>query len=380
MNKVLVLLSCLSLSACDLDLGSSYDPTTRTMYVDYYQEPCTDSATSLCFRTSLNSDDAYAVNTKGMSGFEALKWGSRYTVQVEAERDDNGKDTHYTLESIDSTKVIDASTNEFVLTFNMASGILQDNQNSEWIIAAKKTFTCTDADCTALTNAARDTNKIQLSFSTENDELTLLAVKCQSSDSNFSSVCEGVNDAVFDIAHYQTDCGLAVPRLCLVYKEEADASTDWNVLPFSITGFTAQWGLQYELDLTVKIQAKSLKSVEFIKENDAVKDRTNESFKMIMRTGVGGLEKSEGDVIRYDGLDFNCARFNQCNDIDDAVASADSSNEQFLILQALVESPGENAGDSPVIIIEDLLCDAGSNEFALDCVSDYDDVYWVEVK
>jgi hypothetical protein len=123
-----------------------------------------------------------------------------------------------------------------------------------------------------------------------------------------------------------------------------------------------------------------LKSVEFIKENDAVKDRTNESFKMIMRTGVGGLEKSEGDVIRYDGLDFNCARFNQCNDIDDAVASADSSYEQFLILQALVESPGENAGDSPVIIIEDLLCDAGSNEFALDCVSDYDDVYWVEVK
>ena len=384
MNKVLILLSCLSLSACDLDLGSSYDPTTRTMYVDYYQEPCTDSSTSLCFRTSLKADDGYTVNTKGMSGFEALKWGTRYAVQVEAKRDDNGKDTHYTLESIDTSEVIDASTNEFVLTFNMASGILQDNQNSEWIIASEKAFACSDADCVALTSAARDTNKIQLNFSAENDELTLLAVKCQSSDSNFSSECEDIKDAVFDIAHYQTDCGLPVPRLCLVYKEETDASTDWNILPFSITGFTAQWGLQYELDLTVKIQAKDLKSAQLIKESDSVKDRTNESFKMIMRTGVAGLEKSDNDVIRYDEIDFNCARYNQCNDINDAVARANSSYDQFLILQAFVESADESSdqssGDAPVIIIENLVCDAASNEFVVDCVSDYDDVYWVNAE
>jgi hypothetical protein len=53
--------------------------------------------------------------------------GGRYIVQVEAEQDSSGKDIHYSFESINSTQVIDASNNEFGLTFNMASGILFDN-------------------------------------------------------------------------------------------------------------------------------------------------------------------------------------------------------------------------------------------------------------
>jgi hypothetical protein len=374
MNKIFILLACLYLSACELDLGSSYDPTTRTMYVDYYQEACNESSTSLCLRTRFDIDDVFEINEISMSGFEALQWGSRYTVQVEAERDGNGKDTHYSFEGIDSTEVIDASKNEFVLTFNMISGILQDNQNNSWIIAAEKVFSCSVADCTLLANAARDSEKIQLSFSAENNALTLLAVKCQSSDSNFSTTCEGINDGVFDIAHYRSDCGLAQPRLCLVYKEDTDASTEWNILPLEITGFTAQWGQQYQLDVEVKIEAKDLKSVEFVKENDPVIDRTNESFNMIMRTGASGLAVSANDVIRYDDIEFNCSRYSQCGDIDDAVERATDDHEQFLILEAIVETSGE----TPVIVIKDLVCDEQANVFKTECVAKNNDVYWIE--
>ena len=374
MNKVFILLACLSLAACKLDLGSSYDPTTRAMYVDYYQQACNESSASLCLRTRFDTEDAFAVNQVSMSGFEELQWGSRYTVQVEVERNGDAKDTHYSLEGISSTEDIDASNNEFVLTFNMANQILLDNQNNSWIIAADKTFSCTETNCTLLESSYRDNEKIQLSFSAENDELTLLAVKCQASDANFSSVCEGINDAVFDVAHYRSDCGLAEPRLCLVYKEDTDASTQWNVLPFEISAFTAQWGQQYQLDVKVKIEAKDLKSVEYIKEKDAARDRINESFKMVMRTGASGLAGSANDVISYDGMAFNCARFNQCNDIDTAVSKATSSQERFLILQAFVESSGE----TPVIVIEDLVCDAQGDEFKIECVSKYDDVYWIE--
>lgn len=374
MNKLFIVIASLALSACDLDLGSSYDPTTRTMYVDYYQEACDESSILLCLRTRFDIEDDFEINTVSMSGFDGLQWGSRYTVQVEAERDGDGKDTHYSLEGIDNTVIIDASNNNFLLTFNMTSQILLDNQNSSWIIAAEKVFSCSAADCTLLAESYRDDQKIQLSFSAENDELTLLAVKCQSSDSNFTSECEGINDAVFDVAHYQTDCGLTEPRLCLVYKEEADASTDWNVLPFEITGFTAQWGKQYQLNVEVKIEAKDLKSVTFKSEETAVTDQINESFRMVMRTGASGLEVSANDVIRYDGMTFNCAQFSQCSDIDDAVERATDANEQLLILEAFVESSGE----TPVIVISDLICDEQADMFKTECVAKHDDVYWNE--
>lgn len=379
MNKLFIFFTCLCLAACDLGLGSHYDATTRTMYVDYYQEVCEENSTELCLRIRFDEDDAFAVSTVSMSGFDDVQWGSRYTVQVEVERDGGGKDTHYRFESIESSEVIDARTNSFVLTFNMASGILVDQQNNHWLIAADKAFSCSEADCGLLANSYRDGEKIQLSFSAADNELTLLGVKCQSSVADFTSLCEGVNEAVFDIAHYQSDCGLSEPRLCMVYKEKTDASTEWNILPFAIKDFTPQWGLQYQLDVNVSIQAKDLKSVEYIKENDAEIDRTNESFKMIMRTGASGLAVSSNNVIRYDGIDFDCSRFNQCNDIDNAVERATSEQERYLILKAVVESVVvDSANDVPVIIIEDVLCDASASDFSAECVADYDDVYWID--
>jgi hypothetical protein len=377
MNKLFIVVVSLALAACDLGLGSSYDPTTRTMYVDYYQEACNESSTSLCFRTRLSSEDDFSLNEVSMLGFEDLEWGTRYTVQVEAERDANGKDTLYRLQGIDATEIIDSSNNNFLLTFNMTSEILLDNQNNSWIISAEKVFSCTDSDCALLAGAYRDAEKIQLNFSAENNNLTLLAVKCQSSESSFSSECEGVNDSVLDVAHYQTDCGLFEPRLCLVYKEDADASTDWNVLPFEIIDFTFQWGQQYTLDVEVKIEAKDLKSVTFKKENSTPVDQTNTSFKMVMRTGASGLTASDNEVINYDGIEFNCSRFNKCSEIDDAISKATDNEERFLILQAIVET----SAAIPVVIIQDLTCHAGGNDaFKVDCLadSDNDDVYWIE--
>lgn len=376
MNKIFIILASLTLSACDLDLGSSYDPTTRTMYVDYYQEACSESTTTLCLRTRFDTDDAFEINTVPMSGFEGLQWGSRYTVQVEAERDGNGKDTSYSFEGIDKTEVIDASNNKFLLTFSMSSQILLDNQDNSWIIAVEKVFSCSEEDCVLLANSYRDQEKVQLQFSAENNELTLLEVTCQSSETDFSSDCEGIQPKIFDIAHYRSDCGLPEPGLCLIYKENKDASTDWNILPFEISNFSAQWGQEYQLDVQVEIQAADLKSVEFIKENDAAKVMTDESFKMIMRTGSSGLKESGNDVVSYDGIEFNCSRFTQCNDLDAVVKQAtDDDEKQYLILQATVESSGE----APVIVIEDLLCNAdGDDAFKTDCVSDHEDVYWIK--
>jgi hypothetical protein len=99
----------------------------RIMYVDYYQEACDESSTSVCLRTRFDTDGAFEIDSVSVSGFNNLQWGGRYIVQVEAEQDSSGKDIHYSFESINSTQVIDASNNEFGLTFNMASGILFDN-------------------------------------------------------------------------------------------------------------------------------------------------------------------------------------------------------------------------------------------------------------
>jgi hypothetical protein len=148
--------------------------------------------------------------------------GSRYTVQVEAERDSSGKDIHY---SFKSTQVIDASNNEFVLMFSMTSGILFDNQNDSWTIAMDQTFVRPRSDCTLLAKFYRDNEKIQFRFSAEDNELTLIGVACQSFEADFSTQCKGVNDGVWDIAHRLQTVGCSSLE-CLIYKENTDASTE----------------------------------------------------------------------------------------------------------------------------------------------------------
>lgn len=377
MKNLIVLFLSTFLIACDLDLGSSFDPTTRTLYVDYYQEACNESGTDLCFRIRTSKEDAFALTNLPMSGFGSLEWGKRYTVQVEAERTDSGKDSAYTLESIEATEIMDPANNNFLLTFNMSSGILLDNSadntGSSWIIAGSKIFTCSGTDCTSLTKAFTDSEKVQLNFSAENDQLTLLGIKCQSSENTFSSECEGVNDFSWDIAPFQSDCGLATPSWCLIYKENTDASTEWNLLDLDITDFTAQWGQQYDIDVQTTKKAGDIISATFIEQN-SIDEKTNESFKLVMQTAGSALEKSSNDVIKYLSLEFDCARNNQCTDIDNAIDDATESEEQIIVLQAIVETSAE----IPTIIIEDLICNEAASAFKVECADKNDDVYWTK--
>lgn len=375
MNRLFILLVCLIFSACDLNLGSSYDPTTRTMYIDYYREACNETSTVLCFRTRFDTDDSFVVNTLGMSGFEDLKWGARYTVQVEAERDSDGQDTQYSLQGIDSTEVIDASSNSFLLTFNMSSQILLDNQDSSWIIAQDKIFSCSIADCTSLDEAYRDSNKIQLQFSAENDELTLLAVKCHSSEADFSSVCEGEENKVWNIAHYQSDCGSYIPSWCSIYKENTDASTDWNLLDVDISDFTAVWGNEHEIDVLVTQRAEDIAAVKFVEEkNVKIKSGDAFAFKLVLQTSGSALEKSSGDVIKYLDVELNCEQYSQCIDIDNAIDDVTDSMERILVLQAFVEINEE----VPVIIIKELVCNETVADFKTECADKDDEIYWVK--
>jgi hypothetical protein len=345
------------------------------MYIDYYREACNETSTSLCFRTRFDTDDGFVVNTLDMSGFEDLKWGARYTVQVEAERDSDGQDTQYSLQGIDSTEVIDASSNSFLLTFNMSSQILLDNQDSSWIIAQDKIFSCSITDCTSLDEAYRDSNKIQLQFSAENDELTLLAVKCHSSEADFSSVCEGEENKVWNIAHYQSDCGSYIPSWCSIYKENTDASTDWNLLDVDISDFTAVWGNEHEIDVLVTQRAEDIAAVKFVEENNVnIKSGDAFAFKLVLQTSGAALEKSSGDVIKYLDVELNCEQYSQCVDIDNAIDDVTDSMERILVLQAFVEINEE----VPVIIIKDLVCNETVADFKTECADKDDEIYWVK--
>lgn len=370
--KKLIFLSLLTLLAgCDLELGSSFDPTTRTLYIDHYREACNESSVDLCFRIRLSEEDAFALTNLPMTGFDSLEWGKRYTVQVEAERSDSGKDTAYRLQSIDQQEVMDPASNDFVLTFNMSSGILVDNQDNSWTLAAEKSFACQPSDCSALESANTNSEKVQLKFSAENDELTLLGVTCQSSETDFSTDCEGIGSERWDIAHYLTDCGLHFNRWCYVYKETTQASTDWQLLGVDIEDFNFQWGVETDMDVTVVRKSGSLNSVTFSASNGS--QEQSDAFKLVMRTGGDGLDKSAEGIVNYLGLAFDCESNAQCGDIDDAIDRASSEQERILIVQARVVTSAE----VPEIEIEDLICDALGDVFKQDCADEYDDVYWV---
>lgn len=376
MKKFSLLLLVNLLMACDLELGSSFDATTRTLYVDHYREPCSESSTELCFRIRLSEDDSFALTTLPMTGFDSLEWGVRYQVQVEADRSNSGEDVAYTLDSIDETEVMDPITNDFVLTFNTASGILVNNSSddsaSSWIIASEKIFSCDVADCAVILSSTTDSQKIKLNFSASNNELTLKEVACYASENDFATECEGVNNVIWDIAHFQTDCGLYKPSWCYLYKETGDPGNSWNLLDIEIADFTAFWGQEYDIDVKTIKKSGSISSAIFLEQNAS--NVITSSFKFVMQTGAGGLVKSNNDVISYLGVEFDCSTNNLCRDIDDAIDEATDTDNRILIVEASVETSAE----TPVIIIGDLICHAGSVDFKADCAANHDDVYWVE--
>lgn len=372
MNKFLTLFTALLLSGCDLDLGESYSSTTKTAYVDYYQEACTADGTDMCFRLRFDTDDDFEVSTLPTTGFDDLMLGKRYTLQVEAERDDSGNDSAYSLQNIDSEVVVDAASNSFVLTFDMSSQILLKNSDTSWIISAEDIFECSAADCVTLTNSYDVNDKVQLEFSAENDQLTLIKVQCASAENTFGADCEGINEKEWDIAHYQSDCGLFEPKLCLVYRDSDSSSSDpWYILPFDIANFTPVWGTEYSLEVEAVTAAGSLKKATWVKDVSTT-DKQIDNFIVVMRTGASGIEQSSAGLVTYDDVDFNCDINNQCDDIDDAIEEADADEEVIIALEVI--------SDGTSLTVQRLICNAKTSDFQEDCADENDDIIWFTIE
>lgn len=365
----------LVLSGCDWGLGSTYSSTTKTAYIDYYQEACSADGTDMCFRMRFDTDDEFVVNTLPTSGFDGLELGKRYTIQVETERDSAGKDSSYAFKSTDSEEVVDPAKNNFVLTFSMSSQILLKNSDTSWIISAEDIFDCKEADCILLSNSYNANEKIQLNFTAADNKLTLIEVKCSAAVNDFESKCEGINKDNWDIAHYQSDCISFEPKLCLVYRDSDSSSNPWHILPFDITGFTAAWGTEYELEVKVTTSSGSIRSASFVSEVSKV-DKQADNFIVSMRTGVKGLAESKSGLLTYDGVTFNCDQNAQCSDVDSAIKKADADSERTIALQVIAKVINEEL----TLTVEDLICDAKSDDFQKDCADKNDKIIWIEEK
>lgn len=391
-NVFILLVVSLFLTACKL--GSHYDRVESTLYIDYFKEPCSDTSTDLCLRTRVGEDGSYSVETVPMMGFDALKLGVRYKVQVESERDSRGDVSSHTFLSIDSSEDVVPVVSDFVLTISTSSGILLDNSSdglgTEWILARENTFTCEPADCIAISSAVSSNQKIQLSFRIESNVLKLYTVKCAATDADFDELCEGIKDNSWDIAHYKTDCGLFFPSWCHVYKETAESTDDWKLLPIDIQEFTDsqyQWGTQYDISVSTVIKAGGLESAIFKTDNERAEVTT--SFKFVMRTG-SDLDKSDNGLLTYLATEFDCERNNLCYKMDQIIAAND---DRILILKGKVElsdpdTTSETGSGQALeatindslnsrVVLESLVCDAKADKFNADCVDKEEDVYWV---
>lgn len=375
MKPFFLLLFSFLLSACDLDLGSHYDPTVETVYVDYYREPCDDSTTELCYRIRFDTDEAFKLTTLPTTGFDSLEWGSRYVIRAEVDYSDRGEEESYTFENIVSVEVMEPVSNDFVLTFYTSSGILQDNSSdasgSSWMIAGETTFTCEETDCAAISAAFNANKLIQLNFQAENDQLTLQAVKCSASEDDFSTECEGIVDESWDIAHYKTDCGLYIPSWCHVYKDTSESSSNWHLLAVDIEDFTYQWGTQYDVDVTVDLSAGSLSAAKLINVNDS--DEITDSFKTVIRFDAESSDSDAG-ILTYQGVFFDCDRYSLCDDIDEIIDDLEETEERIVVLEGALEDDGST---STTFIVEELVCDSDSSTFKENCADSDDEVYWV---
>lgn len=374
MNKIIgILFASLILQGCDWGLGPNYESTSETLYVDYYQEACSHNSTDMCFRLRKNTNDAFTLSLVDNTGFDSLEWGKRYTVQVEVDYDSAGADSMYRLISVDSEEIVDAATNNFVLTFNMSSQILLDNLNNSWVIAGQDVFSCVESDCVLLTNSYNANEKIQLKFSAQDDQLTLLEVLCSAAENDFSANCEGLNRSNWDIAQYQSDCGLSEPKLCLIYRENDTANNAWHIFPFEITDFSANWGTAYDIQVEVTSSGGSVRSAQWLQEN-STEDLTDSEFNVVMRTGVQGLKKSNSGIINYSGIEFNCERYVQCDSINKAIERADTESERFIALLTEIEL----VNDETTLIIKSITCDETYGDFKENCLDINEDIIWFE--
>lgn len=357
-----LLVSSSLLSGCQL--GRHYSDKNQNLEVDYYQQQCDKKSTSLCFRTREKSSEDWNVNNK-LSGFSAFQWGNIYQLAVKTSFDSRGKAENHQFKSIKTTT---ASSSAFSLTLYTASGILTTGSDNSWILAGDKNFTCSIDQCAAIKKAVEAQEVIQLEFTAANNALSLNKVKCQSAEDSFDKTCEGVSDAKWQIASFQSDCNLAKDqKLCLVYR--TSSSDSWELLETTstdISGFTPKWGEEYSIDVTKTLSSGGQLTAATLKTNDASpgkKEGIGNLFKFVLQASELGNVDTDNKVTLYDGNQVMV-----CGNLCSTITNAKSSG-RFLLLEAFVQESE--------IFVNKVLCDENGGSDFNQCIKDnHSDVKW----
>lgn len=352
-----------TLSAC-IELGSHWSDQEETLYVDYYQVPCDDDSTSLCFRTRESESDSWAVADAALSGFSAYEWGNRYTLTVVTSFDDDGNADNYEYKSIDATVVVADGSNDFSLTLYSATGILAQLSDTQWQIGSDVTFDCA-SDCDAIESAVADQQVLQLEFSAAADVVTLNGLICSASETDFDSSCDGESSVSWYIAPVQSDCGFADAQMCLLYKVNSSDEYELLALADDIEDFTPEWGYRYHIDVISTVSSGGNLTSAVLEDDDSSPDDysgSSYSYQVIIR-GSELAELSDGRWSGYDdSVDFDCSQYSQCSDLDDYV-----SDDQWLLLEGFVEDD---------FVITEIICHDDVVSDFRDCVDDDGDVNW----
>lgn len=364
-------LPVLALSGCQL--GRHWDDGEQTLYVDFYKVPCDNDATTLCFRIRENTADGWKTWTDSFTGFSSYQWGYSYRITVVTSFDDDGDPQSYSFSSIDEQTAVTSDEDSFTLNLYTSSGILQQLDDATFSLAGdgdEKDFACGEY-CSDLATilAAREIAKVE--FSVSDDAVTVSSIICTAvDDDDFSSHCEETSEESWIVAHFQTDCGLPEPQLCLLFK--VNSSDDYELLRLAdgIDGFSPQWGYRYDIDVTKTVSnGGNITAVTLDTDDSSPDERFSSSYTFLFILRGSGLDNSSGGYIDlYDSsLSLNCSSYSLCTKMNDYI-----DDDQYLLLKGYVDSDSE-------IMLTKIVCHDDSHTDFQRCVAGEDedeDINW----
>ncbi|MGB1092039.1 MAG: hypothetical protein ACPGYX_07940 [Oceanobacter sp.] len=356
----LVLLFAGILTGC-IELGRHWDDEVVSLQIDYYKVQCDEDDSNLCFRFRESSDDSWEVLDDDLSGFSEFEWGNRYWINVNVSYDEDGRAEDYEFRSITSSVDYSGIDNAFSLSLYTNAGVLVANDDSNWQLGGEIDFDC-GSFCTDLSSSVSEGYVVSLEFLMSDGELTLNELLCSSSEADYSSDCEGESTLRWQIAAYQTECGLVEAAMCILYRVSSSDDYERLLLEDGITNFDYVWGERGWIEVTkVVSDGGNIESVTLEEVVDDTDDRTGSgyTFNFIVR-GDALSGSSSGLIDLYDDkADMNCEMYSQCSDMNDRI-----DDDEYMLLEAYVED-GE-------IVVTDVVCHDDSLDDFRDCTDDED--------
>jgi len=368
-----ILLASVSLAGCP-QLGQHWSDKKETLLVDYYKVQCDDNDDALCFRVREKSSDSWDTAPEKFNGFDSFEWGYRYQVEVETSFDRNGNPESYDFRSVVNQEAVIAGDESFSLTLYTDTGILVPVDDSNWSLNGEITFNC-GSYCAEILASVNDGYITQLEFSASENLLTLTSFICSAAEDDFNSECAGESEVSWYIGHFMTDCGLAEPALCYVYK--VNSSDDYELLKLDegISGFTYEWGSRYKISVNQTLSpANVLTSAEFIEEDESPEERIGDSYSFLFIADGHAVNRSSSGVLTmYDSSEsFDCGSYSQCSRINEYIEDdGDRHEPEYLLLRAYV--------DADRVVILDVICHQEGLTAFRSCVTDEDereDIFW----